>query len=232
MSPRLQVLDGVLLVGLHADGGGLEAKGLHEDAHAAQDSLSLLQHEPVVGGDVGLTLRAVEDECVHLADARADLHMGGEARAAHTGNAGLLDDFHNLVRGEAGVIGMGGELGAEGILEIVVDDHGHDLRAARVGAGLHRRDRTGHGRVDGCAKTGDLTDLLSHRHLVALGNDGLAGGADVHRHGDDHLLGRCAQGLYRLFAGCTLPVIGVHAAVKGLLHRSTSQIRPTHGPFL
>ena len=61
-------------------------------------------------------------------------------------------------------------------------------------------------------------EMSAHR------NDGLTGGADVHRHGDDHLLGRCAQRRYLLVACQLLPVMGVHAAVKALLHRSTSQI--------
>ena len=63
-----------------------EAKGFSEDPDRVLTGGPMMG---MVGGDVGLTLRAVEDECVHLADARADLHMGGEARAAHTGNAGL-----------------------------------------------------------------------------------------------------------------------------------------------
>ena len=220
----LQMLDGVLLVGLHADDGALEAEGLHQDAHAADDLLALLQHQPVVGGDVRLTLRTVEDQRVHLAQAGADLHVGGEAGAAHTGDTGLLDDLHDLVGRQLGVVGMGGELRAPGVLEIVLDDHGHALAAAHVGTGLHRLDRAGHRRVDGGAQAGDLADLLAHLHLVAHRDDGLAGRADVHRHGDDDLFGSRAERHNLLVACQLLPVMGMHAAVKALLHRSTSQI--------
>ena len=221
----LEMLNGVGLIGLHADGGALQPEGLHQNARAADDPLPLLQHQPVVCGDVGFALGAVKDEGVHLADAGTDLHMGGEPGAAHTGNARFLDDLHDLIRRQLGVVGMGRQVGAEGILEIVLDDHGHDLVPAGIRPGLYRRHRPGHRRMDGGAQTGDLADLLSYRHVVALGHHALAGRADVHRHGDDDLLGRGTQGRHCLVACRLFPVIGVHASIKALLHRSTSQIR-------
>ena len=48
------------LLALHADDGVLQAEGLHQNAHAADDPLALLQHQPVVSGYVGLTLGAVQ----------------------------------------------------------------------------------------------------------------------------------------------------------------------------
>ena len=60
------MLDGVLLVGLHTDDGVLQAEGLHQNAHAADDPLALLQHQPVVSGYVGLTLGAVDEQGVNL----------------------------------------------------------------------------------------------------------------------------------------------------------------------
>ena len=56
------------------------------------------------------------------------------------------------------------------------------------------------------------------------GYNGLTGRTDMHCHGDDDLLGSGAQGRNLLVACQLFPVIGVHAAVKALLHRSTSQI--------
>ena len=221
---RLQVLDGVLLVGLHADDGVLQAEGLHQNAHAADDPLALLQHQPVVSGYVGLTLGAVQDQGIHLADAGADLHVGGEAGAAHSGDARLLDNLHDLLAAQLAVVGMGGEHGAPGVLEVILDDHRHHLSAAHVGTGLHRLDHTGHRRVNGGAQAGDLADLLAHLDLIAHGYNGLTGRTDMHCHGDDDLLGSGAQGRNLLVACQLFPVIGVHAAVKALLHRSTSQI--------
>ena len=150
--------------------------------------------------------------------------MGGEAGAAHTGDARFLDDLHDLVGGQAAVVGMGGELGAPGILEVVLDHHRQGLAAAHVGTGLHRLDLAGDRGVDGGAQTGDLADLLPHLYLVSDGHDGLAGRADMHGHGDDDLLGSRAERRDLLAACQLLPVMGMHAAVKALLHRSTSQI--------
>ena len=96
-----------LLVGLHTDDGVLQAEGLHQNAHAADDPLALLQHQPVVSGYVGLTLGAVQDQGIHLADAGADLHVGGEAGAAHSGDARLLDNLHDLLAAQLAVVGMG-----------------------------------------------------------------------------------------------------------------------------
>ena len=219
-----QVLDGILLVGLHTDHAALEAECLHEDAQAADNLLAVLQHESVVSGDVGLTLGAVEEHGVHLANTRADLHMGGEAGAAHTGKASLLHDVDDLIGAQLGVIGMGNELGAPGILEVVLDHHRHTLAAAHIGTGLHRLDLTGDRSVDGGTQTGDLADLLTHLDVIAHSNDGLTGSTDMHGHSDDHLLGSSAQRRYLLVACQLLPVMGMHAAVKALLHRSTSQI--------
>lgn len=76
----------------------------------------------------------------------------------------------------------------------------------------------------GGAQAGDLADLLAHLDLIAHGYNGLTGRTDMHCHGDDDLLGSGAQGRNLLVACQLFPVIGVHAAVKALLHRSTSQI--------
>ena len=72
---------------------------------------------------------------------------------------------------------------------------------------------------------GSNCDLVSHGH------NRLAGRADMHGHSDHDLLGLGTQRNHSQAVGCFLPVIGMHAAIKGLLHRSTSQIWPTHGPF-
>ena len=220
----LQVLHGVELVGLDADGGLLQAQGLHDEAHAAQDGLAPLQHEPVVGGDVGLALGAVDEDGVHLAHRAGELDVGGEARAAHTGDTGLLDDVDDLLGSEGIhiVTVLDGLTG--GVLEIVLDDHGHHLAAAGMGPGLHGHDLAGDAGVNGSAETGDLADLLAHLHLVPHSHDGLAGSAHVHGHGDHHLSRSFLQRDDGLALRRLLVLGGVDAAIKLMTHSITSVI--------
>ena len=107
---------------------------------------------------------------------------------------------------------------AHGVLEVVLDDHGHHGAAHGEGAGLHGLHRTGHAGMDGSGhETAGFTDLLTDGHLVAHRNDGLAGCTDVHRHGNDHLSRGC-QLFDGLFIGCGLHIVGMNAAKESLCH--------------
>ena len=101
-------VDAVLLVVLHADDHLVHAEHLGKIHAAADDLLGALQHGAVVAGDVGLALGAVDDDGVHLADAAGDLHVSGEGRAAHTDDAGVLDDLHHFLNRQR--VGVGGSL--------------------------------------------------------------------------------------------------------------------------
>ena len=149
--------------------------------------------------------------------------MGGEARAAHAGDARLPDDVHDLLGGEGLVIvGMRGQLGGKGVLPVVVDDHGHDLAAAGMRPGLHRRHRAGDAGMDGGAQARGLGDLLSRRHLIPLLHDGLAGGAHMHGHGEHHLGRRHRDGDQGLPLGGGLVLGGMDPAEERMTHRHTS----------
>ena len=175
----------------------------------------MLQHHAVVGGDVRLTLRRVDDEGVHLAQTGADLDMGGEAGAAHAGDARFPDDVHDLLSGELGVVGMGGEFRGKGVLEIVLDDHGEHLPTATVGTRLNGHHFAGHAGVDGSAQASRLGDLLAHRHLISHLHHRRAGCAHVHGHGEHHLSRGIMERFHRLGAGQLLPLLGMHAAIEG-----------------
>ncbi|CAN3967336.1 SMI1/KNR4 family protein, partial [Dysosmobacter welbionis] len=69
-------VDAVALVVLHADDDLVHAEHLGQELGAANDLLGPLQHGAVVARDVGLALRAIDDDGVHLADAAGDLHVG------------------------------------------------------------------------------------------------------------------------------------------------------------
>ena len=105
--------------------------------------------------------------------------MGGESRAAHAGDAGLLHNVDDLLGSEHIHIVPVPDCLAGGVLEVVLDHYGHHLAAASMGPGLHGHDLAGDAGVDGRAKSGDLADLLSDGDLVSHGHDGLTGRAHI-----------------------------------------------------
>ena len=143
--------------------------------------------------------------------------MGGEGGAAHADDAGVLDDLHHLLDAEGVRVCGGLDFLAEGILEVVFDDHGHHVAAHVVGTGLHGLHLAGNAGMDGGSQSAGLADLLAHLHQVAGFHQRGAGCAKVHRHGDDHL-SRGRQLLDGLFIGRGFHVIGMNAAKERLCH--------------
>ena len=143
--------------------------------------------------------------------------MGGERCAAHTDDTGILHDLHHFLHGQR--IGIGGSLDlfADGVLEIVFDHHGHHVAAHGIGPRLNGLHGAGNAGMDGGAQPLEFADLLADLHLIAHLNNGGAGCAKVHRHGDDHGGWGC-QLLDGLFIGCGLHVMGMNAAKESLCH--------------
>jgi hypothetical protein len=216
------MLDGVELVALHADGGLGQTQSLHEDTGPADDPLALLQHEAVVGGDIGLAFRAVEDQGVGLADGGTDFYVGGESRAAHAGNTGGLDDLYQLFGCKSFDVAAGFTIGTKGILVIVLDHDGHDLISGGGRPGLHGDNFAGNARVDRRTKTGDLADLLAYSDLVSHVHNRLAGRAQVHIHRNDDLSGSLGERDDRFPLRCLFMLGGVDAAIKFMVHSITS----------
>ena len=158
------------LVVLHADDDLAHAEHLGEVAAAADDLSGALKHRAMVAGDVGLALRAVDDDGIDLADAAGDLRVRGERCAAHTDDTGLLDHFDHFLHAQRVGVGRSMDFLAQVVLEVIVDDNGHDLAAHGIGTGLHRSDRTGYACVNGSAETFEFADLLSKLDIVALGD--------------------------------------------------------------
>ena len=170
----------------------------------------------MVAVQVRLTLGAVDNQLIHLADTAADLHSGGEHCAAHANHAGLTDALQNGLRVFQLLLGEGGHQ-FRGILEVVLDDHRHDHIPQGVGSGLHSDDLAGDGGMDGGRDRDRVfTDLLIHLYIVAYLNQRLAGRAYVlyHRY---HYLGRRCDNGHGNFRG--LHVIGVHAAFERMGHK-------------
>ena len=206
-----------MLVVFHADDDLVHAEHLGKIRGAADDLLGTLQHGAVVTGDVGLALGTVDDDGIHLADAAGDLHVGGERCAAHTDDAGVLHDLDHLVHRQRVGVGGGLDFLRQFVLEVVFNDDGHHVAAHGIGTGLHCLDRAGNTGVDRRAQTMELADLLAHLHVVPGFDQGRAGRAKVHRHGNDHNSGRC-QLLDGLFIGRGLHIMGMNAAKESLCH--------------
>ncbi len=91
----LQRGDRFRLIVFDADQHALGLQHPGEDAAAFQHFGGIILHQAIVGGDIGLALGGVDNQGFHPAQAAAQLGAGGKARAAKTGNAGVMNALHN-----------------------------------------------------------------------------------------------------------------------------------------
>ena len=177
---------GVGLIVLNADDGLLHVEGLHHQTNAVNDAIGVLHHQPMIGRQVRLALRAVNDEHLDgLALGWAQLHRGGEGRAAQTHNASVAHDLLQFRRRQAFGMIVEGQLHPL-ILVVVINDDGHGLTAIGQNAGLNIHHRTGHGCVDRRGHEATrFTDELTHTNVVALLHQRLGGSADMLRQRND-----------------------------------------------
>ena len=211
----VEKIDSVLLVLLDAVVCLVYAAGNTHKLNTAQQLLREIEHGQMVAVKVRLALCAVDNEGIDLADTAADLDGSREHCAAHADDTRFADALEYCL----GVLHL---LLSEGlhqlgsILEIVLDDHGHDHVAQRMGSRLNSHylagDRSMNGRGD---RSGTLADLLIHLHIIAHLDKRLAGCAYVLYHWNDYLCGRCDNGHRDLRS---LHVIGVHTAFELIGH--------------
>ena len=125
----------------------------------------------------------------------------------------VLDDLHNLVRGQLlqGLVGLDGLM--EGIQAVRLDDDAGAGAAGGMGAVSNSDNSTADAGMDGSGNEACLLgDLLAHLHGVAYADNGVGGSAQVHGQGDDDAfgLGELHQGLV---LGGLLALYGVDTAV-------------------
>ena len=163
--------------------------------HALQHVAAVFQGLPVVGGDVGLALRHVDQQGVNgLALGHVELYMGGEARAAQAHQPGGPGGLGQLLLG-----GDGGRRGDGRVfLHFAVGFHHHGL--GHLAAGEHHlgdfRHRAGHGGVHRGADVGiAVAHHGAHIHVVPFLHRGDTGRANVLLHGQNHFFrGRHGRG--------------------------------------
>ena len=199
--------------------GGVQAEDLHNDLDAGDHQFGHLPAQPIIGSDVGLAFAGVNDDGIHLANAGGELDVRGEGRAAHTHDTGLMDHFHQFLRGQGIHLSLcpGLDVLAQGAQMVIFNDHAHHGSTAGVGLHFNRLDLAGDRGVNRHTQTRVVTDLLAYRHRIALFHQGLAGRADVLRHGYHQNI-RLREFLNGLVAGEFLVFIGVDTAEERKRH--------------
>ena len=70
-----------------------------KDTNTLNDLRRAILHQTVIGGDVGLALGGVDNECVDFVAAAAQLGAGRETRAAQSGHAKLVNTLNQRFAG-------------------------------------------------------------------------------------------------------------------------------------
>ena len=185
----------------------------------------------MVGGEVRLALRAVEQEIVDLLIlGRRELDVRREGRAAHADDAGIGQNAHDVLRSVGGDVAVGRHAAfVPLILKVVFNDDAVDGVAAGDETRLDGNDLAGDRCVHGCGHIAlDLAHLLTALDLIAHADAGRAGRADVLRHGNIDTFGG-GHDLNGLLRAQTLAVTDgvqrMNAAAEGFHHIHTD-IRP------
>ena len=148
--------------------------------------------------------------------------MAGEGCAAHADDAALVDNIHKLLRGQGihFLLGAGLDCLAQRVQMVIFDDNAQNVASVGMRTHLHRLDLTGNRGVNRDAQALIVTDFLTLGHQIALGNQRLAGSADMLRHGDHYNI-RFRKYLGFLVARVPLVFFGMHPAEKRKRHVSS-----------
>ena len=206
--------DGLGLVGLDGDAHGRLAQNLAHDLHAGADARRLFHHHAAVGGEIGFALGTVQDEeFAALVRRRGELDDGGEARAAHAADAGVVDARAQVFNGGRLPVqrGKGGGV----FLRLVgFKDYAVRHAARRPQALFDALDRAARRRVDGHRDEAvTLADELAAQDVVARLDEAFGGRAEMLAHGNGEGLGN-GQLFDRLAGGQFLVVVGVDPAME------------------
>ena len=157
----------------------------------------MLQHEPVVGCQVGFTLHRIDYHALSLAAwRRRKLHMAGEGGTSQTYDTCVLDLLDD---GFAVQLCMVGQLhqcvAAVDALFPLVTFYIHVDGSTACSAGIQNGVYLGHlaadTAVDGCThKTSSLCQKRTHLHLIALLDNWLGRSTYMLEHAEDSLLGQ------------------------------------------
>ena len=211
----LHMADSLRLVVLNADHALGLRKQLQDHLQALHHLLAFLQHHPIVGGEIRLTFRSVDNDKVNLVRFLGrQLHMGGKARSSQARDARLLDNLQNLFGRQRGRIPLLSHACYGPVLAVIFHDHALHHVSAGGTALLDALDRAGHRTDDiGRNETAGFPDLLSHQHRIAFLDQRHRRGPDMLGHGK-YQIALWQQLLNRLVFRQLFSFIGMNAALK------------------
>ena len=147
--------------------------------------------------------------------------MGGECGAAVTDDTAILDNSDHFLGGHVRVVD-GFDRRIQLILIVILDDDGGYHCTAGMLLGADGFDGTRNGGVDGSRdRSLCLCDHLTQTDMIADGDQRLAGGTNVHGHGQNDQFGR-GELFDGLLVRQRLAVVGMNTALEGLRHNFTS----------
>ena len=147
--------------------------------------------------------------------------MGRERGAAHAHDAALPDDTHQFLRRKLlHLLGRSGlNLRGKLILVVVFNDHAHHGHPADVRSHLHRFHHAGYGGMNRDTQPFIIPDFLSHRDMVTLFHQRLAGRADMLAQGNHQNI-RFRKHLNPLFGRIPFILLWMDAAENGKRHHN------------
>ena len=114
--------DGVRFVVFDADEDRLRRNDLRQNLGALNEFFCLTLHQCVIGGDVGFTFGAVDQQRLNRSRRpRTQFYSGGKAGAAHARNAGSPHPLHQCGRIKTPPVGDAGE--REPVIRSIGLDH-------------------------------------------------------------------------------------------------------------
>ena len=141
---------------------------LHDNLHTLKNLLGMLQHQTVVGCEIGLTLHSIDDDTFGLASwRRTKLHMAGEGGSAHTYDTGVLDLLYDHLAVQFGMLTQFLQLGGTvdalfPFITLYVYIYCHTTSVAGIKGYVDLGNLTAHTTVNGSAdKTTCLTNTPS-----------------------------------------------------------------------
>ncbi len=154
-----------------------------QDVDAGNDLVGALAHQAVVGSDIGLAFHRIDHQFFHpLVVAQVHLDAGGEAGAAHAGDARMTDGVHQFTGAALGVVGHTGVFDPF-ILAVGVDDDTDGIHPGRVlnGARADGADGAGGGGMNGRAhRAAGFSNHLAFQYPLTGFHQRFGRGADVH----------------------------------------------------
>ena len=207
-------LDGLGLVLLDADHGAAASEHLLHDGCADDDLLRALEHDAEVAGEIGLALRAVQDQALSFAAGSGiEFHVCRESGSAESDHSAGLDTIEDgcAVFGDFCYEGVGKIHSFHPLVAFHGDFDMHHIVACEVLAGCDGLHGAGCGGMHECGdESAGFGDDLPCLHLVTYGHYGFRRRSQMLCHGHIHGLGQ-GQHLYGAASG-EFCIIRMHTA--------------------